>query len=66
MPDALVLQWAPAPKRLTLQWLSHVGELPAIRPDLPLPTLPAVIGPQGPRGEAGAADIPPVLDGGNF
>lgn len=44
MADALVLQWSPAPKRLTLQWLSPVGELPAVRPDQPLPSVPVVIG----------------------
>lgn len=64
-PD-LVLQWVPVPPLLTLQWLSPPGRLDPIMPDEPLPTIPAIFGPQGRPGDTVVTGVPPILDGGHF
>ncbi|MBJ7446861.1 MAG: hypothetical protein JHC81_04940 [Brevundimonas sp.] len=53
MADPIILQWAPAPPLLVLQWATPDRALPPLSPDAPLPTVITVVGPQGGRGPAG-------------
>ena len=54
MADRLVLQFAPLPPALILQWATPGGPLPPLPPIAALPTVPVVIGPPGPAGPPGS------------
>lgn len=57
MADPLILQWAPVPEPLTLQWTVPDQPLAPIRPDAPLPSVVTVIGPPGRPGADGGTTL---------
>lgn len=60
----IVLEWLETPA-CVFDWIGPSDTLPPLRSPSGA-ILAAVIGPPGEPGEDGAAEIPDVLDGGNF